>query len=208
MAAFAYPTDRLYEPASFLWGERVIVRDSGDSPLSANVQTVETPYSHRWTARMTLRRTRTFAERAGVEALFARLTSQADRLTMHNLAHPAPYGTMRGAPTLLGARSQGSTSIQVQSVVGATLLPGDFIGVTTTAAVPIQVVRVVVGGTANAFGVFTVTTAPALRANANDGALVVWDRPAVYWRLVSASGAEFLPGEAAPMVVELIESTV
>jgi hypothetical protein len=208
MAAFAYPSDSLYEPASFLWSERVIVRDSGDSPLSANVQTLETPYSHRWTARMTLRRTRRFEERAGVEAFFARLTSQADRLTMHNLAHPAPYGTMRGSPTLSGAHSQGATEIQIQSVAGATLKPGDFIGITTTAAVPVQVVRVVVGGTANGSGVLAVTTAPALRASASSSAAVLWDRPAVQWRLVSTSGAEFLPGEAAPMVVELIESTV
>jgi hypothetical protein len=208
MAAYSWPTDPLFEPASFFWDRRIIVRDSGESGINPNTQTVETPYSHRWLARVTLRRTRTFAERAKVEAFIERLADQSDRLTMHNLAHPAPYGTMRGAPILLGARTQGATSIPIQTTVGATLLAGDMIGITINDANSMQVVRVVVGGTANAFGVMTVTVTPKLRAAANDGSSIVWDKPPIYWRLTSISGSEFVPGEAPPVVIELLESTI
>jgi hypothetical protein len=210
MTTIAYPTDQWARPAAFAFGETRRETDTGASMLNANTQVIETPYSHRWTAVLTLRRASFISQgeiRSQQEAFVARL-KRANRLTMHHHHHPAPYGTMRGSPTLSSAHSQGATAIAIATANGNTLAAGDMIGITTTAAYALQLVRVVVGGTASG-GVLPVTIEPALRASASSGAAVVWDKPAALWRRVeSAWSSSAVPGEFEPIVLSFEEVTI
>jgi len=206
MTTIAYPTDAWAQPAEFEFGESRQERDSGRSALNANTQVVETAYSHRWIATVTLRRSPLRWERARQEA-FASSLKRQNRLTMHHQSHPEPYGTMRGSPVLSGAHSQGATTINIATTTGNTLAAGDMIGVTTTASYAVQLVRVVTGGT-SAASVLSVVVEPALRASASNGAAVVWSRPAALWRRVeSAFMSRHTPGEFEPIVLTFEEVT-
>jgi hypothetical protein len=205
MATIAYPTADLYRPSSIEWGETRIVRVTGGTPLGPAEQTIETPYSHRWRATLTLRRRAVPAQRAQVEAWISTLRSGANRLTLHHIAHPAPYGTLRGSPTLSGAHAQGATTLLVAGTNGQTLIAGDMLGVTTSAGA--QLVRVVTGGTV-ASGTVSVAIEPALRAGASSGSAVVWDKPTALFRLAAPDwSAQFVPGEAPPITLEFVEVT-
>jgi hypothetical protein len=202
MATITWPTSRLFVPATLEWGEQRFVRVTGGNVLGPSEQTIETPYSHRWRVSLSLRRAATFAERATQEAFVSQMKSGANRVSMHHHAHPVPYGTLRASPTLNGAHAQGATTISITSTSGQTLLAGDMIGVTTTAGV--QLVRVVTGGTSN--GTMSVTVEPALRAGANTGTSVVWDKPTALFRLAATEWASgFAPREASPITLDFVE---
>lgn len=204
MATINWPTGALWQPASFEWGEQRIVRVSGGGPLGPTEQTIETPYSHRWRAVVTLRRARLFSERAQVEAFLSTLQSGANRLALYHLAHPRPYGTLAGSPTISGTPAQGATSATITCTNGQTILAGDMLGITTAAGV--QLVRVTTGGTSS--GTVSVSFEPALRASVSNGAAVVWDKPTALFRLLATEWtAGFQPGEAAPITLDLVEVT-
>lgn len=187
MAVYAWPTDRLLQPQVVAWGEANAVRGSGIPPLGADEQTSEVPFSHRWVCDLVLTPTSLKAERAVQEAWITRLRGGIHRTTFYHFQHPNPYGTISAsAKTLSGALAQGATTASIGTTTGDTLLPGSMVGITTTAAVPLQVVRVVVGGT-SAGGVLSFTFEPPLRASANNGAAVVLDRPAARFRLMDTS---------------------
>ena len=82
--------------------------------------------------------------------------------------------------------AQGATTLVIAGTNGQTALAGDMLGVTTTAAYAVQLVRVVVGGTISG-GTVSLTIEPALRASASNGAAIVWDRPSALWKLVDGS---------------------
>lgn len=203
MATIAWPASRLFAPAATEWGETRIVRRSGGGTLGPSVQTVETPYSHRWTCTLTLRRARSFAERAQQEALLSQINQGSNRASLYHFALPAPAGTMRGSPTVSGAHSQGATTLSIATTTGNTLVAGDMLGVTTS--IGQQLVRVVTGGTAAA-GVLSVAIAPALRGSVTSGSAVVWDRPTALFVLDSPSwSSSYVPGEAQPLTVGFLE---
>lgn len=202
MATITWPTSRLYMPRTLDWGEQRFVRVTGGNVLGPAEQTIETPYSHRWRVTLTLRGAASFAERAQQEAFLATLKSGANRVTMHHHAHPAPYGTLRGSPTLSGSHAQGATTINITATNAQTLVAGDMIGVTTTAG--LQLVRVVTGGVSN--GTLSVVVEPALRAAATIGAAVVWDKPTALFRLAATEwSSSFAPREASPITLDFVE---
>lgn len=187
MAVYAWPGERLVQPQVVAWGESNAVRGGGMSPLGADEQTSEVPFSHRWVCDLVLTPTSLRAERAVQEAWVTRLRGGIHRTTFYHFQHPAPYGTIGSASkSLSGALAQGATTAAISTTTGDTLLPGSMVGITTTAAVPLQVVRVVVGGT-SAAGVLSFTFEPPLRASAVNGAVVVFDRPAARFRLMDTS---------------------
>jgi hypothetical protein len=208
MANIDYPASPLFEPSAWEFGETRSIRTSPPSVWS-DPQVLEVPYSHRWSCILTVRRARGFGERATVEAFFSRLRSGANNLLMHNHAHPEPHGTLRGNPTLANQHIQGANTLTINTTAGAMLLDGDMVGVTTTAVHPLQVVRVVGGGIANGAGQLVVQIEPPLRAIANAGAVVVWNRPRIMWRMVERTWrARYVAGEAEPMVLEFVETTL
>jgi hypothetical protein len=187
MANIAWPTSRLFMPQVLSFGEQRKRRTSGDPPLGGDPQTTEVPYSHRWTMDVTLRPCTSFAERATQEAWISRIARGDNLVTSHHHQHPVPYGTLRGTLTLSGALAQGATTAVIAGGTnGQTGLPGDMLGITTTAAYALQLVRVVIGGTVSG-GLVTVTFEPPLRASASNGASVVWNQPAALWRLVGGN---------------------
>lgn len=209
MANLTFPKDDpLFGLAAFAWGSTNAVRSSGASPVSDSEQLTSVPYSHRWTAQVTIRRARTFAERAKVEATIDRWADPLNRVVLPHLAHLTPYGTMRGAPVLAGAHAQGTRTLNITCDAGSTVDAGTMLGVTTTASYPIQVVRVAVGGTANGSGALSLTSGQPLRAAANSGAAVVWDMPSALFRLRSwEMRASFIPGEMEQIVLDFVEVT-
>lgn len=187
MAVYAWPSTALMLPQVVSWGESNAVRGSGSPPLGADEQTGEIPFSHRWTCDLVLRGTPLKAERAEQEAWITRLRGGIHRTTFHCFQHPMPYGTISAAPkSLSGALAQGATTASILTTTGDTLLAGSMVGITTTAPVPVQVVRVVIGNTSSG-GVLTFTFEPPLRAPANNGAVVIFDRPAARFRLMDTS---------------------
>lgn len=80
-----------------------------------------------------------------------------------------------------------------------------MLGVTTTAAYAVQLVRVVVGGTISG-GTVSLTIEPALRASASNGAAIVWDRPAALWKLVDGSWKQTSSAKnAQPISLSFVE---
>lgn len=206
MANIAWPTSRLFAPQVLSFGEQRKRRTSGEPPLGGDAQTAEVPYSHRWTMDVTLRRCASFAERAEQEAWISRIARGDNRVTAHHLQHPAPYGTLRGTLTLSGAAAQGATTATIAGGTnGQTILPGDMLGITTTAAYALQVVRVVIGGTVSG-GTVGITFEPPLRAGANSGASVVWDKPAALWMLIGGTWKQTsAPKNAQPIDLSFLE---
>lgn len=189
MATVAWPTSRLVFPQTLSWGERRKIRGSGDPTLGGDEQTSEVAYSHRWTADIVLSGTPTFAERAFQEAWLSRLKGGANRTTFHHFQHPTPYGTLRGSPVLSGSHAQGATTILISGANGQTVLPGDMLGITTTATYPVQLIRVAIGGTVSG-GTVSITIDQPLRASASSGAAIVWDRPAALFRMTDSSWSQ------------------
>lgn len=205
MANISWPATRIYAPQTLTWGETRKRRTSGDPALGGDAQVSEVAYSHRWTCEMTLRPV-TFAERAQQEAFISRIARGDNRVTFHHFQHPAPYGTARGTQTLSGALSQGATTAVIAGATnGQTYVAGDMIGITTTASYAVQLVRVVTGGTV-AGGTVSVTFEPPLRAAANNGASVVWDKPAALFRLTDGTWRQTsAPETAQPIALSFVE---
>lgn len=204
MATITWPTDRLMYPASVEWGETRIVRRSGGGPLGPSVQTIETPYSHRWTCTLTLRRASAFAERAQQEALASKLNLGNNRVALFHFAHPAPYGTMRGSPTITSTAAQGATTLAITTTANATLRAGDMIGVTAGGSA--QLLRVADAATANGSGAMTVSVIPAIRGQVTAGSAVVWDKPTALFVLTDGNwSSSFEPRDAQPLTLQLLE---
>jgi hypothetical protein len=206
MANYSWPSTRLFAPQVYTFGEMRKRRSSGDSPMGGDEQIGEVPYSHRWTADITLVPCPAFADRAKQEAWISRLANGANRAIFHHFQHPRPYGTIAGTLTLSGALAQGATSAVITGGTnGQTVLDGDMVGITTTAPYPLQVVRVVVGGTVSG-GTVSVTFEPALRFSASTGAAVVIDRPGILWRLVDGTWKQTSSARnAQPIALSFIE---
>jgi hypothetical protein len=187
MANLTWPTGKLYEPQVFSFGEFRKRRTSGEPPMGGDAQIGEVPYSHRWTADVTLRACASFAERAQQEAWISRIANGANRAVFHHFQHPRIYGTLSGTLTLSGALSQGATTATITGGTnGQTVVAGDMVGITTTATYAVQVVRVVIGGTVSG-GTVSITFEPALRASASSGASVVTAAPGILWKLLDGS---------------------
>lgn len=206
MANLIWPADRLFEPGSLSWGETRRRRSSGEPPFGGDEQVADVPFSHRWTADLTLRRRELFAERARQEAWVTQLARGDNRARFHHFQHPVPYGTLRGTLTLSGALAQGATSATIAGGTnGQTLIAGDMLGITTAADYPLQVVRITAPATVVG-GLITATFEPALRASAFATAAVVWDRPLVLWRLVGGDWKQTSsPRSAEPIALSFVE---
>lgn len=198
---------RRFLPQDFEFGSTRVASSSGFSGLNVNEQIVDIPYSHRWLITATLPPLDQFSQRADVEGALDQWFDPANRLLIGHYAHPVPYGSMRGNPTLIGAHAQGVKSLTIQTVASATVLRGDVLGVTTTAAFAVQLVRAAANATANGSGELTLSITTNLRAAANANASVIWSRPAGLFRPTdySALRARFSARFAAPVQLSLKE---
>lgn len=111
-------------------------------------------------------------QRPRIEALIVDLEGGANRLQMHHHGRPVPNGSMRGSPVLNNAVFKGDKQLSIVS--NGTLQRGDIIGLLG------QNLMVTSDGSPVG-GVVTVTVKPAIRAAANVGTAVVWNKPQLNW---------------------------
>jgi hypothetical protein len=116
--------------------------------------------------------------RAEIEAFFATIEGQANRVRMWHLKRPVPEGTMRGSPTSGGAL-RGARFMTINAGPGETLLHGDVIGITTAAGLQ----RVMVNAAETVGSTISCAFAGPLQANVSAGSPVVWNRPATLFML-------------------------
>ncbi len=113
------------------------------------------------------------SHQAEVEAFFAKVRGQANRIMLWHLKRPVPRGTLRGDPVTADSALQGETMVLIAGGgSGATLLPGDMISIQTVHNA--QLVQVV---EASGSGTIQAEISPPLQANVNAGAPVYWYRP-------------------------------
>jgi hypothetical protein len=124
------------------------------------------------------------ADAGPYEAFFNRLSGGVNDVRLWHFNRPVPLGTMRGAPTLASAAAQFTDVLSVQTVAGATLLDGDFLGLAN------QLLQVAEPATANGSGVMTVRLVNRLRAAVATSTAVLWDKPTARF-VVPASQARF-----------------
>ena len=189
MAQLTWPDGRDWLPSAFLM-QPVPNERSFTGYYSGQSQVVDLP-GEAWAARLVLPARRSLQVGAQREAFLARLRPSNTLLLWH-LRRPAPRGTLRGSPTISGAVAQLASTINIQSVAGATLEDGDMLGFAGQ-------VSMVVGGpyVANGSGLFTaVQIWPRARTAISSGAAVTWDKPTVEFRTTDRVNApvEWLPG--------------
>jgi hypothetical protein len=117
-----------------------------------------------------------------IETLLMQLKGRTNQLALHNLARPAPLGTMRGTMTFNTAPSAGDTTISVIAATeaGKTLLKGDLIGFGSGATQ--QVVMVLADATADGSGIISLSIEPPLRNAFSAGDSITWDAPKALFR--------------------------
>ena len=175
-------------PASMVWGlQRKAVRSTSD--FTGSSQTVDL-LAWLWSVEIRINNSNRNGVANELEALFNLLTGGVDKLQLHRLDKPAPRGTLRGTPTLIGSHAQFAATLSVQTTAGATLLAGDFMGMAG------QLLQVAANCTANGSGVLSVPLVNRIRASAAGGTALVWDRPSVLFKAEdTASAFELLPGK-------------
>lgn len=111
------------------------------------------------------------------EGYLFHLRSQRLWMRFGMLQRRIPLGTLRGTPTASSAVLAGATSIPITTTAGATMRPGDFLGVGTNtllmAGIP--------GATANGSGAMTLPLAMPCPVAIASGASLTWDNPKGLW---------------------------
>lgn len=175
MTTYALPTT--LAPARLEWGLRTNTWKF-ESPLTANVQTVELPGA-RWVATFAYQDMSNLVS-PEYEAFIAKLRGMANRFTAYNFFRSVPLGTLRGTLTVNGAFARGVSTVSITGGAGQaskTLLPGDFISINGE----LKIVRDLM--TTNGSGIGSVTFDPGMRNAVVGGESVVWDRPTATFML-------------------------
>ena len=184
MTTYTLPTGLV--PASMVWGlQRKTVRSTSD--FTGFSQTADL-LTWLWLVELRINNSNRKTVASEIEALFNLLAGGVDKLQLHRMDKPAPRGTLRGTPTLIGSHAQFAASLSVQTTAGATLLAGDMLGVAG------QLLQVAANCTANGSGVATVPLVNRLRATVATGTAVMWDKPTALFRAEdTATAFELLP---------------
>lgn len=139
------------------------------------------------------------ARAAEIEAFFASLRGMVNTVPMHHRQRPVPLGTLRGTPTLAVAAAQFASQLTLSCATGATLLPGDMLGL----AGCLYQVR---AACAESGGQIVVPLANRVRVGASIAAAVVWDRPSIEMRRVSGGIVTHGRGVVEVSPVDLVEA--
>lgn len=132
------------------------------------------------------------ADGAWREAFIASFRGQVNWVALWHFTRPAPRGTMRGSPTLVGAHAQGAAALSITGgTAGGTLLAGDMLGVGGL------LIMVASDVTLNGSGAGTVQLVNRLRAAQSGGASVTWNKPTANFRLLDFTGVTYAPGVAS-----------
>lgn len=149
----------------------------------------------------------THAESGEWKSLLMRLRGRTNLLAAWDVGRPRPLGTLRGNLTLKNAVTQGETVLMLNAgvgQVGATLLPGDLIGLGS--GLTQQVVMATTSTVVVSSGEIGVVIEPPLRNGFPAGAAVVWDKPkALFRRQSSKVGWDYEKALVAGSTIELLE---
>ena len=185
-----------FRPATFALRQSVVQRVSA-SPFGGSEQILDL-LQDRWMASLALSPCRP-ALAASREAFINAMRGQTQVCYLHHFARPRPRGTMRGAPTAQAAGVSWD-SLLINTVPGASLLPGDMIGVS---GLLLQArAQAVAGGD----GVLQVPLVNRLRKAIPAGQAVVWDRPAAPFRLLAAPAVQYGSGFADSLSLDFAEA--
>lgn len=198
MSVIALPNRRLFFPRRI---DATLVGNvhRSRSPLAGTATPVAFPGDpYRWRLEYG---NNTRVERFEQAAFFDRFRGGANYLRMWFVAQPEPRGTLRGSPTVLEDVSEGASQIGIVGQSGETLLPGDWLQV-PLANGKTQLIRV---AEASGTGTITVATTAPFRADVDDGAAVVWQRPTADWHVLSPVTLPNEPDICGGFTVELEE---
>jgi hypothetical protein len=145
-------------------------------------------------------------EFAVVEAFWNQLRGTAHTFRIWHMGRPMPYGTLRGSPLVAVSHPMGANSITMNNVVvGATLIAGDMLGITTSTGL-VQLCQVTTSlAVADSNGDIFTTITPPLRHIANAGAAVFWSRPTAEFVLTSLPNLTESPAASDGFTIEAIE---
>ncbi len=170
------------------------------SPFTGQVQSI----SHLGDRLRATVRFRACSPAAGAqrESFFVGMASSGDWVRLPHW-RTAPYGTLRGTPTVAASAAAGARTLSVQGVAGDTLLGGDVLG---TAGQLLMTGSD--GAVANGSGVLTVPLAMPLRQALSSGAAVTWSAPTGTFQLADEQLGHSIgrAGWHAPLEVTFIEA--
>jgi hypothetical protein len=173
------------------------------SLLTGQTQTLAQPGATVWGISMEWP-AMTRARSAELEALFARLRGQANRLVIWNLGRPGLRGAGGGTPVVNGAGQTGAT-INISGLpnnVTGWALPGDFVGVGG------ELKMVVASVDSNGSGQAAMTVEPPVRVSPGNGSAIVTSQPTARF-MASTDQVEWAygrPNLASGHTLELIEA--
>jgi hypothetical protein len=206
VTTYAWPSTGEFVPSSFEYGllERV---GQSESTYTGAIGTRAIPFAVRRRYLLTLPATNNYAVHQRRIA-FLHQIGRANRVTIPNWNFGrngfAPFGTLRGTPTVTSSTAQGATSIAITtSVASQGLLAGDEVGLVTSAG--LQVVTATANATA-AGTALTLAFESPLRGTVAPGSAVAWNKPAPTFIQSSSSWSAIArPKLGEPISVELIE---
>lgn len=188
MATLDWPLGRAFEPRRFVFGART-PKSAFTGFFTGQTQSIS-HLADRLRATVTLAKCEP-VEAARREAFFMELASAGHWVRLGHLQRPEPLGSLRGAPTVAVGTADGGRAITVQSVAGATLAPGDPLGV------PGQLLLTgYAGAVANGGGLLVVPLVLPLRVDVAVGAAVTWQAPTTTFQL-AADSLDFAYGRQA-----------
>jgi hypothetical protein len=175
MLLIPYPNTDVFNPMSFDFGLRgnVLLTTSSHN---GGMQTIEMPF-HRWVCSLTYDISST-ANRAAVEAYWASISGQVNRVGLWHIARPVPRGTINqtGVTVLSGVAAGVSTVTFAGAGASNTVRSGDMAAITLANSAT-QLVMCTADATANGSGQVAFAFAPKLRWSVNTGAAVTLIRP-------------------------------
>lgn len=176
MSDITFPSISLPAPDNVEWGIQPNTQESQKSPLNASTQTLGQPGT-RWVQRFSYN-TLEEEDSALFEQYLMMLNGKEHRALLPMFARPVPRGTIAlSGVTIDGAVVFGATSVDLAGCgAGATLQPGDFLGINHQVVMVVGSSAFTADGAGNMAGV---NFRPFVRPVAGwaDGASVVTNRP-------------------------------
>jgi hypothetical protein len=113
-----------------------------------------------------------FSEAGALDAFLAALESSGDYVRIPMTHRPAPWGTLRGSPTVSASAIAGATTLSVSTTAGATLLAGDFLTCGNQ-----LLMTGYAGATADGTGAMTLPLPVPLQLAVASGTALSWSSP-------------------------------
>lgn len=166
------------------------------SPFGGSEQVVDL-LNDRWMISMTLPK-RTRAQAAAIEAFINAMRGMTNTVNLYHFGRKVPRGTMAGSPVAWGT-GQGSSTINITTTAGATLLAGDMVGVEGL------LLQASANCVADGGGILVMPLVNRLRKAVTASAAITWNQPTAPFRLISTPAVQHVPGYAESVSLDFAE---